>query len=94
MIDNEKQIEDLKERLLVQFERMMNQQILIDELTEAGEAVVIAIDKSRHCNWEDWTASDELTKAIEEWDYIQDHRQSMADWHKRQNMHAPGKESL
>ena len=90
MSDNEKQIEDLKERLLVQFERMMEQQILIDELTEAGEAIRDAI----HCDWGEWTATDELTKAAEEWDYIQEHRQSMADWHKRQNMQAPGKESL
>ena len=94
MIDNGKQIEDLKERLLVQFERMMEQQILIDEITEAGEAIRDAIDESRHCNWGDWTSSDELTKAIDEWDYIQDHRQSMADWRGRQNMHPPCKESL
>ena len=78
----------------MQFERMMNQQILIDELTKAGEAIRDAIDESRHCNWGDWTASDELTKAIEEWDYIQDHRQGMEDCHKRQNMQAPGKESF
>ena len=94
MIDNGKQIEDLKERLLVQFERMMEQQILIDELTEAGEAIRDAIDGYRNCNWGEWTASDELAKAIDEWDYIQDHRQGMADWHNRQNMQAPGKESL
>ena len=86
MIDNEKQIEDLKERLLVQFERMMNQQILIDELTKAGEAIRDAIDESRNCNRGECTASDELTKAAEEWDYIQEHRQGMADWHKRHNM--------
>ena len=94
MIDNEKQIENLKERLLVQFERMMNQQILIDELTEAGEAIRDAIDESRNRNQGDWTSSDELTKAIWEWDYIQEHEQGLADWHERQNMHPPCKESL
>ena len=88
MIDNEKQIENLKERFLVQLDHIIEQQILIDELTEAGEAIRDAMDLI------DWTASDELQKAAEDWDCIQEHRQSMADWRDRQNMHPPCKESL
>ena len=68
MSDDKKEIEELKEKLLVQFERLVYQQNKIEELTKVGKAIISTVEVSKHC---DWMEDDNISKAFDEWNYLQ-----------------------
>ena len=80
MSDDKKEIEELKEKLLVQFERLVYQQNKIEELTKAGEAIIATVEVSKHC---DWMEDDNISKAFDEWDYLQEYFEGMAKYLNR-----------